>query len=88
MSQNELGPSRSKSGSHAELAQVREQVGILAEQVGRLVDVIACQDARGQDTALAEEKLEVLETLMWKLHQRQTRLKAAAPGPVDRRKLN
>jgi len=72
--------------THAELAQVREQVGILAEQVGRLVDVIACQDARGQDTALAEEKLEVLETLMWKLHQRQTRLKAAAP--VDRRKLN
>lgn len=72
--------------AHTDLAQVREQVGILAEQVGRLVDVIACQDARGQDTALAEEKLEVLETLMWKLHQRQTRLRASAP--VDRRKLN
>ncbi len=69
-----------------ELAQVREQVGILAEQVGRLIDVIACQDARGEPTGLAEEKLEVLETLMWKLHQRQTRLKAVAP--VDRRKLN
>lgn len=54
-----------------ELAAVREQVGILAEQVGRLVDVIA----RGVDTGLAEQKLEVLETLMWKLHQRQVRLK-------------
>lgn len=68
--------------AHAELAQVREQVGILAEQVGRLIDVIACQDARGQDTGLAEEKLEVLETLMWKLHKRQSRLKA------DNRVLN
>lgn len=63
-------------GAHAELAHVREQVGILAEQVGRLIDVIACQDARGDCTGLAEEKLEVLETLMWKLHQRQSRLKA------------
>ena len=72
-----------------ELAHVREQVGILAEQVGRLVDVIARQDARGVDTGLAEEKLEVLETLMWKLHQRQVRLKGAAGvGAVDRRKLN
>ncbi|RYZ15023.1 MAG: hypothetical protein EON61_01425 [Alphaproteobacteria bacterium] len=72
-------------GAHEQLAQVREQVGILAEQVGRLIDVIACQDARGDCTRLAEEKLEVLETLMWKLHQRQSRLKA---GAVDRRKLN
>lgn len=71
MRQNERG-----LPDHSELAQVREQVGMLAEQVGRLIDVIACQGARGQDTALAEEKLEVLETLMWKLHQRQTRLKA------------
>ena len=74
-----------------ELAQVREQVGILAEQVGRLVDVISRQDARGEDTGMAEEKLEVLETLMWKLHERHSRLKAAAEvgfGPVDRRKLN
>ena len=73
-----------------ELAAVREQVGILAEQVGRLVDVIARQDARGVDTGLAEQKLEVLETLMWKLHQRQVRLKATAEfgfGTVDRRKL-
>jgi len=67
---------RSNEVATAELAQVREQVGILAEQVGRLVDVIACQDARGQDTGMAEEKLEVLETLMWKLHRRQSRLQA------------
>jgi len=73
-----------------ELARVREQVGILAEQVGRLIDVISCQDARGEDTGMAEEKLEVLETLMWKLHQRHSRLKAAAEVGfgVDRRKLN
>lgn len=77
--------------AHAELTHVREQVGILAEQVGRLVDVISSQDARGQDTGLAEEKLEVLETLMWKLHQRHSRLKAANEiglGAVDRRTLN
>ncbi|MDP3494046.1 MAG: hypothetical protein Q8R82_13110 [Hyphomonadaceae bacterium] len=74
-----------------ELALVREQVGILAEQVGRLIDVISCQDARGDDTGAAEEKLEVLETLMWKLHQRHSRLKAACEiglGAGDRRKFN
>ncbi len=71
--QDELG---FDGGRDTELAQAREQVGILAEQVGRLLDVIARQHARGQDTALAEEKLEVLEVLMWKLHQRQVRLKA------------
>ena len=72
-----------------ELALVREQVGILAEQVGRLIDVISCQDARGYDTGVAEEKLEVLETLMWKLHQRHSRLKAAAQtGALDPRKFN
>ena len=31
---------------HSDLAEVREQVGVLAEQVGRLIDVIALQDAR------------------------------------------
>lgn len=80
--QDELGFG---GGRDAELAQVREQVGILAEQVGRLIDVIACQDGRGECTGLAEEKLEVLEMLMWKLHQRQVRLRA---GAVDRRVLN
>ena len=66
-----------------ELANVREQVSILAEQVGRLMDVISRQDAAGKDTQPAEDKLAVLETLMWKLHQRYMRLKAAAGfGPV------
>lgn len=68
-----------------ELASVREQVGILAEQVGRLLEVISRQGEAGADSALAEEKLAVLETLMWKLHARQSRLKA---GAVDRWKLN
>lgn len=61
---------------HTEISAVREQVGILAEQVGRLLDVIARQDARGGDTGPAEEKLAVLESLMWKLHARHNRLKA------------
>ena len=82
-----LGMRQQDDLTRRELAHVREQVGILAEQVGRLVDVISCQDARGDDAGLAEEKLEVLETLMWKLHQRQVRLKAAL-GFGDRRKLN
>ena len=60
-----------------ELTSVREQVGILAEQVMRLLDMISRQGENGVDSALAEEKLAVLETLMWKLHQRHNRLKSA-----------
>jgi hypothetical protein len=59
-----------------ELTSVREQVGILAEQVGRLLDVISRQTEKGADSGLAEEKLAVLETLMWKLHARHNRLKS------------
>lgn len=61
-----------------EIAQVREQVGILAEQVGTLLDIISRKSSSSADTTTAEEKLEVLETLMWKLHRRQSRLKASA----------
>lgn len=60
-----------------ELTSVREQVGILAEQVMRLLDMISRQDENGLDSALAEEKLAVLETLLWKLHQWRNRLKSA-----------
>jgi hypothetical protein len=60
-----------------ELSVVRDQVSILAEQVARLMDVISIRDSAGADTKPAEEKLELLENLMWKLHRRQTRLKAA-----------
>lgn len=59
-----------------EVSAVREQVGILAEQVGRLLDVISRQNERGADATSAEEKLAVLESLMWKLHARHNRLKA------------
>ncbi|MDP3736996.1 MAG: hypothetical protein Q8R02_06380 [Hyphomonadaceae bacterium] len=61
-----------------EIAQVREQVGVLAEQVGTLLDIISRRTSSGADTTTADDKLEVLETLMWKLHRRQSRLKAAA----------
>jgi hypothetical protein len=59
----------------AELATVREQVSILADQVVHLVDMISRQDQAGRDSKPAQEKLEVLETLMWKLHARHSRLK-------------
>jgi hypothetical protein len=60
-----------------ELSVVRDQVSILAEQVARLMDVISVRDSAGADTKPAEEKLELLESLMWKLHRRHSRLKAA-----------
>ena len=58
-----------------EIAQVRDQVCILAEQVARLLDI--SRSSSEADTKSAEEKLAVLESLMWKLHKRQSRLKAA-----------
>ncbi len=60
----------------AELASMREQVSILADQVVHLVDLISRQDPAGRDSVAAHEKLAVLESLMWKLHARHTRLKA------------
>jgi len=66
-----------------ELAQVREQVSILAEQVARLLDVVRVESDMGHDTQPAEEKLVLLESLMWKLHRRHTRLKAANAAAVS-----
>ncbi len=57
----------------AELAAVREQVSILAEQVFSLIDVISRQTEAGTDSARG--KMDILENLMWKLHARQNRLK-------------
>jgi hypothetical protein len=65
-----------------EVAIVRDQVGILAEQVARLMDVISVRTSSGADTKAAEEKLELLETLMWKLNKRHKRLKAAAAATI------
>jgi hypothetical protein len=65
-----------------ELAVVRDQVGILAEQVARLMDVISVRTSSGGDTKAVEEKLEVLESLMWKLNKRHKRLKAAMSQPT------
>jgi hypothetical protein len=58
-----------------ELAAVREQVSILADQVLSLIDVISRQTEAGTDTLAARDKMEILENLMWKLHARQSRLK-------------
>ncbi len=63
---------------NAELAAVREQVSILAEQVFSLIDVISRQIEAGADTLAAcdkRDKMDILENLMWKLHARQSRLK-------------
>jgi hypothetical protein len=61
--------------SKAELAAVREQVSILAEQVFSLIDVISRQTEDGADTGAARGKTEILENLMRKLHARQSRLR-------------
>ena len=59
-----------------ELAVVRDQVSIVAEQAARLFDVINIRSANGWDVQPYEEKLALLESMMWKLHRRQSRLKA------------
>jgi hypothetical protein len=59
-----------------ELATLRDQVSILAEQVARLMDIISVRSVSGRDVRPAEEKMELLEGLMWKLHRRHSRLKA------------
>jgi hypothetical protein len=61
-----------------EVAVVRGQVSILAEQVARLLDVIAIRSGKGWNVQPYEEKLALLETMMWKLHRRQIRLKQQA----------
>jgi len=58
-----------------DLASVREQVSILADQVVCLVDVISRQTEAGVDAEAARSKMDILENLLWKLHARQARLK-------------
>jgi hypothetical protein len=66
-----------------ELAVVRQQVRILAEREIRLLDMICKRADLGADTSLAEDKLALLESMMWKLHRRLLRLspssRSAAP---------
>lgn len=59
----------------ADLAAVRRQVSVLADQVVCLVDMISAQTAAGTNTDAARSKLDILEHLMWRLHARQGRLK-------------
>ena len=61
--------------TEAQLASVRLQVSILADQVVSLVEVISRQAEAGRDVTAAREKLDILEGLMWKLHARHGRLK-------------
>ncbi len=61
-----------------ELAVVRDQVSIVAEQAARLFDVISVRSRRGWNVQPYEEQLARLEVLLWKLHRRQGRLKAEA----------
>jgi hypothetical protein len=61
-----------------ELAIVRDQVSIVAEQVARLLEVISIRSGRGWNVEPYEEKLAQLEVMMWKLHRRQGRLRAEA----------
>ena len=76
-----------------ESASVREQVSVLADQVGHLISLISDQDSAGSDSAAAQERRAVLESLMWLLQARHTRLKAIlhrwiifpAAGPRARR---
>lgn len=59
-----------------DLAAVREQVSILADQVVCLVDVISRQGETGVDAEAARGRMDILENLLWKLHARQARLKS------------
>lgn len=54
-----------------DLASVRHQASILAEQVVCLVDVISRRTGSGEN---AQAKTDVLEHLLSKLHARQDRL--------------
>jgi hypothetical protein len=65
-----------------ELAIVRDQVSIVAEQAARLLEVISIRSNRGWNVQPHEEQLARLETMMWKLHRRQSRLKAQASAPA------
>jgi hypothetical protein len=66
------GPAMSRED---ELACLRQQVSILAEREMGLLDMISKRAGRGADTTSAEHKLALLESMMWKLHRRLSRLK-------------
>jgi hypothetical protein len=61
-----------------ELARVNLQ--IQAEHVARLLGMAAAMARKGGDPKAIEEKLELVETLLWKHHRRLARLKAEAEG--------
>jgi len=65
-----------------ELAMVRQQMSVLAERVARLVEIISVKSEAGHNTAFAEEKLELLENLLWRLHRRHSRLKTTSISPA------
>ena len=65
-----------------ELAMVRQQMSVLADRVARLVEIISVKSRAGRSTMVADERLALLETLLWRLHRRSTRLKTMATSPA------
>ena len=65
-----------------EVAALKAQVGVLAEHVGRMIRIVSAHSRQGVNTEAAEARLEVLESLMWKLHERHVRLKAGFDRPL------
>jgi len=65
-----------------EVAVLKAQVGMLAEHVGRMIHIVSAHSQQGVNTEAAEERLAVLEDLMWRLHARHVRLKAGFEKPL------
>lgn len=59
----------------ADLATVRQQASLLAEEVVSLVDVISRRTEPDTDAGTARSKADILEQLLTQLDARQTRLK-------------
>ena len=64
-----------------ELARVNMQ--IQAEHVARLMDISTRMANRGADARAVEQKLELVETLLWKHHKKLAQLQTAAKRVVD-----
>ena len=63
-----------------ELARVNLRVQ--AEHVARLLDICSRMAGRGLDARAVEEKLELVETLLWKHHKKLVQLQMQAQSVV------
>jgi hypothetical protein len=64
-----------------ELARVNLQVQ--AEHVARLLNLSSRMTSRGADPRAVEEKLELVETLLWKHHKKLVQLQMRAQSVVN-----